>query len=69
MIKKINKSNFHKNKKQFNIYDIYINKILVPKNESYGTKNSSKYFIGYNDDVIRPLFISLLQMRLVITSY
>ena len=60
--KKINKSNFHKNKKQFNIYDIDINKILVPKNESYGTKNSSKYFIGYNDDVIRPLFIRLLQM-------
>ena len=25
------------------------------KNESYGTKNSLKYFIGYNDDdVIRP---------------
>ena len=62
MIKKINKSNFHKNRKQFNIYDIDINKILVPKNESYGTKNSSKYFIGYNDDVIRPLFIRLLQM-------
>ena len=26
--------------------------------ESYGTKNSLKYFIGYNDDgVIRPLCI------------
>ena len=56
--KKINKSNFYKNKKLFN------NKILVSKRESYGTKNSHKYFIGYNDDdnVIRPLCIKLPQM-------
>ena len=40
-----------------------INKILVSKKESYGTKNSLKYFIGYNDgDVIRPLCIILPQM-------
>ena len=31
--KKINKSNFYKNKKLFNLYDIYINKILVSKKE------------------------------------
>ena len=38
-------------------------KILVSKKESYGTKNSFKYFIGYNnDDVIRPLCIKLPQM-------
>ena len=38
-------------------------KILVSKKESYGTKNSLKYFIGYNDDdVIRPLCIKLPQM-------
>ena len=31
--------------------------------ESYGTKNSLKYFIGYDDgDVIRPLCILLPQM-------
>ena len=43
--------------------DIDINKILVSKKESYGTKNSLKYFIGYNDgDVIRPLCIILPQM-------
>ena len=30
--------------------DIDFNKILVSKKESYGTKNSPKYFIGYNDD-------------------
>ena len=60
--KKINKSNFYKNKKLFNINDLDVNKILVSKKESYGTKKSLKYFIGYNDDVIRPLCIKLPQM-------
>ena len=37
--------------------------MLVSKEESYGAKNSIKYFIGYNDnDVIRPLLISLTEM-------
>ena len=31
--------------------------------EAYGTKNSFKYFIGYDDnDVIRPLLVKLPQM-------
>ena len=61
--KKVNKSSFYKNKKIFSLNDIYVNKILVSKKESYGTKNSLKYFIGYNDgDVIRPLCILLPQM-------
>ena len=61
--KKINKSNFYKNKKLFSLNDIDVNKILVSKKESYGTKYSRKYFIGYtNDDVIRPLCIILPQM-------
>ena len=61
--KKINKSNFYKNKKLFNIHDLDVNKILLPKKEWYGTKNSLKYFIGNNDDdVIRPLCIKLPQM-------
>ena len=61
--KKINKSNFYKNKKLFSLNDIDVNKILVSKKESYGTKNSPKYFIVYNDgDVIRPLCIILPQM-------
>ena len=55
--------NFYKNKKLFKIEDIDITNILVSKKESYGTKNSLKYFIGYNDnDVIRPLCIKLPQM-------
>ena len=61
--KKINKSNFYKNKKMFNIYDLDVNKILVSKKESCGKKNSLKYFSGYNDDdVIRPLCLKLPQM-------
>ena len=44
--KKINKSNFYKNKKLFNLHDLDVNKILVSKKESYGTKSSFKYFIG-----------------------
>ena len=61
--KKINKSSFYKNKKLFSLNDIDVNKILVSKKESYGTKNSLKYFIGYNDgDVIKTLCILLPQM-------
>ena len=61
--KKVNKSNFYKNKKLFKIEEINANKIQVSKKESYGTKNSLKYFIGYNDDdVIRKLFIKLPQI-------
>ena len=36
--KRISKSNFYKNKKLFNIHDLDVNKILVSKEESYGTK-------------------------------
>ena len=61
--KNILKSDFYKNKKITKIDDINVNKILVPKKESYGTKKSFKYFIGYDDnDVIRPLCIRLPQM-------
>ena len=61
--KNINKSSFYKNKKLFSLNDIDVTKILVSKKESYNIKNSSKYFIGYNDsDVIRPLCIILSQM-------
>ena len=61
--KKIKKSNFYKNRKLFKIEGIDINNILVSKKELYGTKNSFKYFIGYNDEnVIRPLCIRLPQM-------
>ena len=60
--KKISKSNFYKNKNYFNIYDIDVSKILISKKEPYGKKSSLKYFLGYNDDVIRPLCIKLPQM-------
>ena len=61
--KKIRKSTFYKKKTINNIEDIDVNSILVSKNEPYGTKNSLKYFIGYNDnDIIRPLCIRLPQI-------
>ena len=61
--KNILKSEFHKNKKVFQIYNIDATKILISKIESYGTKNTLKYFITYNDnDVIRPLCLRLQQM-------
>ena len=61
--KKVKKYTFYKNKKINKIDDTDVNKILVSKKEPYGTKNSSKYFVGYNDnDIIRPLYVRLPEM-------
>ena len=58
--KKIRKSDFYRNKKITKVDDIDVNKILFSKKESYGTKNSFEFFIGYNDnDIIKPLSIRL----------
>ena len=57
--KKIEKSDFYKNKKAFQLVDINLiddNKILVSKKEPCGTKKALRYIIGYNDNEhIRPL--------------
>ena len=60
---KIKKSDFYnKNKKIFNIDDIDVDKILLSKKETYSKYNSSKYFIGYNDNsIIRPLYLFISQ--------
>ena len=56
-------SEFYKNKKVTKRNEIDVNKILVFKEEPYGTTNSLKNFIGYNDnDIIRPLCVNLPQM-------
>ena len=61
--KKIKKKTFKKQKEINNLNDIDVNKTLVSRKESYGTKNLFKYFIGYNDnDVIRPLCVRPPQM-------
>ena len=61
--KKMKKSTFYKSKGINNIEDIDVNNILVSKKETYGNKNSFKYFTGYNDnDNIRPLCIKLPQI-------
>ena len=57
------KRDFYKKKKIFQIDNIDLYNILVSKKEPHGTKNSLKYFIGYNgNDIIRPLCIRLLKM-------
>ena len=57
------KSDFYKNKKVTKIDDIDVDKILISKEEPYGTKHSFKYFIGYNyDDAIKSLCIKFPQM-------
>ena len=55
---------FIKNKKVTKTDDTDdVNKISGSEEEPYSTKNSFKYFIGYNDNyVIRPSCIKLLQM-------
>ena len=62
--KKNHQKQFYKNQKIFNIYVLDVDKILFSQNESYRTKNSLKYFIGYNDDddIIRPICIKPPQM-------
>ena len=61
--KKNQKSDFYKNKNVNKTDDIDINRVLVFKEETYGTKNSFKYFTGYNDNnVITTLCIKLPQM-------
>ena len=57
------KSTFYKNKRIYSTDDINVNNILVSKEESYGNKNSFKYFTGYSgNDIIRPLCIKLSQV-------
>ena len=59
--KKINKKDFYNNKKQFNIEDIDINKMLISKPETY-ENNMRKYTVGYNDNTISPLQLFLPKM-------
>ena len=59
--KKIKKKDFYSNKKQFNIEDIDINKILIFKPKTY-ENNMRKYIIGYNDNTISPLQLFLPKM-------
>ena len=61
MTKKVQKSNFFKYKKVFQIDNIDVTNTLISKNESFNNKNSLKYFIIYNDnDIIRPFCIKNL---------
>ena len=59
--KKVSKKDFYNDKKQFNIEDTDINKILISKPETY-ENNMRKYIIGYNDNTISPLQLFLPKM-------
>ena len=57
-------------KKIFNKDDIDVNKTLISKKEQYDKYNSSKYFIGYNDnDVNRPLYLELSKITGYINKF
>ena len=43
--KKINKSNFYKNKKLFSIYDIEVHKMLISEKEPYRKKSHLNTFL------------------------
>ena len=61
--KKNNKKWLLQIKRKVTSIDVDANKILVFKNEPYGTKKALKYVIGYNNnDVIRPLCLRLPQI-------
>ena len=62
-IKKTKRATFTKKQKVFQTDKIDVTKILISKKEPYGTKNSFKYFIGFNDnDFMRQLCVRLPQM-------
>ena len=57
---------FIKTKKINRIDDIDVDKILISKKKPYGTKNSYKYFIGYNDNDVLDHCAQNFHKRLVI---
>ena len=67
--KKNYKKDFYNNKKQFNIKDIDINRILISKPESYGKNNMRKSIIGYNDNTITPLQLFVSKMTGVLKYF
>ena len=55
--KKINKSNFHKNKKLFNIYDIDVDKISISKKQLYGKKAHLNTFLDIMMMMLLDLYV------------
>ena len=59
----VEKNKFHQHKNSISIYDVDIDKIVVPKKVSFGKK--SFYFIDYKDArKVRPLRVMLMKKRL-----
>ena len=63
--KNINKSSYYKNEELFSLNDIDVNKILVSKKESYGTKSSSKYFIVKHFDSNKTMYFKVSDNKLL----
>ena len=58
--KKVAKEEFYDAKKPIKNWDIHVDNIVISK--LVETKNNSKYFTGYLDEVIKPLVLLLPKM-------
>ena len=58
--KNINKSNFYKNKKLFNIYDIEFDKVLISKKKLMVKKAHSNTFL----DIMMMMMMMMMMMSL-----
>ena len=59
---KINKKKFHKSKQAIDLDSIITDKIVVSDKFRY-SEEGFKYFIGYQDEIVKPLCIILPQMN------
>ena len=58
---RLNKKEFHKFKEPFDLLSVNIDQIVVSDKFKHNNKGF-KYFIGYQDGIVRPLCIILPQM-------
>ena len=59
---KINEKEFHKSKQAIDLDSIITDKIVVSDKFRY-SEEGFKYFIGYQDEIVKPLCIILPQMN------
>ena len=57
----LNKKSFHKSKEPIDLSSVDLDQIIVSDKFTYNNE-SFKYFIGYQDGIVRPLCIILPQM-------
>ena len=71
LVFKINNNNytkdkhyFQKDKKPISINEVNIDKIVLSSKIPYGEHGVNKYYIGYLSDSVRPLYITIKNMKL-----